>query len=152
MPHLPGTPRPASTLPPGSAKAASTQAHPSSPGNIRPIKKEVKVEPEKKDPEKKVANEPSVKGRAPLVKVEEAPVEEGTPIEPTDPGKNRPAGSGCAVVFPLFSLFMYCFIQPFSPYWIFEFHILIPLSLPPSPSLFFLSSLPLLSLCQHSEL
>ncbi|XP_055455262.1 ensconsin isoform X1 [Psammomys obesus] len=91
MPHLPGTPRPASNLPPGSAKAASTQAHPSSPGNIRPIKKEVKVEPEKKDPEKKVASEPSVKGRAPLVKVEEATVEEGTPVEPTDPAVPAPA-------------------------------------------------------------
>uniref|UniRef100_A0A8C2N7J2 Microtubule-associated protein 7 n=1 Tax=Cricetulus griseus TaxID=10029 RepID=A0A8C2N7J2_CRIGR len=81
MPHLPGTPRPASSLPPGSVKAASTQARPSSPGNIRPVKREVKVEPEKKDPEKK----PLVKGRAPLVKVEEVTVEEGTPAEPADP-------------------------------------------------------------------
>ncbi|CAO2628352.1 MAP7 [Lemmus lemmus] len=85
MPHLPGTPRPASSLPPGSVKAASTQARPSSPGNIRPVKREVKVESEKKKPEKKVANEPPVKGRAPLVKVEEVTVEEGTPAEPADP-------------------------------------------------------------------
>ncbi|XP_040614239.1 ensconsin isoform X2 [Mesocricetus auratus] len=85
MPHLPGTPRPASSLPPGSVKAASTQARPSSPGNIRPVKREVKVEPEKKNPEKKIANEPLVKGRAPLVKVEEVTVEEVTPVEPTDP-------------------------------------------------------------------
>ncbi|KAK7835402.1 hypothetical protein U0070_017938 [Myodes glareolus] len=85
MPHLPGTPRPASSLPPGSAKAASAQARPSSPGNIRPVKKEVKVESEKKDPEKKVASEPPVKGRAPLVKVEEVTAEEGTPAEPADP-------------------------------------------------------------------
>ncbi|XP_076784176.1 ensconsin isoform X1 [Arvicanthis niloticus] len=85
MPHLPGTPRPASSLPPGSVKAASTQAHSSSPGNIRPVKREVKAEPEKKDPEKKVTNEPSIKGRAPLVKVEEVTVEEGTPVKPTDP-------------------------------------------------------------------
>ncbi|XP_052607103.1 ensconsin isoform X4 [Peromyscus californicus insignis] len=85
MPHLPGTPRPASSLPPGSVKATSTQARPSSPGNIRPVKREVKVEPEKKDPEKKVASEPSVKGRAPLGKVEEVTAEEGTPVEPTDP-------------------------------------------------------------------
>ncbi|CAO2628349.1 Map7 [Lemmus lemmus] len=77
MPHLPGTPRPASSLPPGSVKAASTQARPSSPGNIRPVKREVKVESEKKKPEKK--------GRAPLVKVEEVTVEEGTPAEPADP-------------------------------------------------------------------
>uniref|UniRef100_A0A8C8T6P1 Microtubule-associated protein 7 n=1 Tax=Peromyscus maniculatus bairdii TaxID=230844 RepID=A0A8C8T6P1_PERMB len=85
MPHLPGTPRPASSLPPGSVKATSTQARPSSPGNIRPVKREVKVEPEKKDPEKKVASEPSVKGKAPLGKVEEVTAEEGTPVEPTDP-------------------------------------------------------------------
>ncbi|XP_036025002.1 ensconsin isoform X5 [Onychomys torridus] len=85
MPHLPGTPRPASSLPPGSVKATSAQARPSSPGNIRPVKREVKVEPEKKDPEKKVASEPSVKGRAPLGKVEEDTVEERSPVEPTDP-------------------------------------------------------------------
>ncbi|XP_031236397.1 ensconsin isoform X2 [Mastomys coucha] len=85
MPHLPGTPRPTSSLPPGSVKAASTQAHSSSPGNIRPVKREVKVDPEKKDPEKKVTNEPTIKGRAPLVKVEEVTAEEGTPVKPPDP-------------------------------------------------------------------
>lgn len=51
------------------------------------------MEPEKKDPEKepqKVANEPSLKGRAPLVKVEEATVEEGKPAEPeAGPGKSE---------------------------------------------------------------
>nr|KAF6462448.1 microtubule associated protein 7 [Molossus molossus] len=85
LPHLPGTPRPASSLPPGSVKAAPAQVRPPSPGNIRPVKREVRVEPERKDLEKepqKVANEPSLKGRAPLVKVEEATVEEGTPGEP----------------------------------------------------------------------
>uniref|UniRef100_A0A2R9A0C4 Microtubule associated protein 7 n=1 Tax=Pan paniscus TaxID=9597 RepID=A0A2R9A0C4_PANPA len=85
LPHLPGTPRPTSSLPPGSVKAAPAQVRPPSPGNIRPVKREVKVEPEKKDPEKepqKVANEPSLKGRAPLVKVEEATVEEQAPAEP----------------------------------------------------------------------
>ncbi|XP_007944506.2 ensconsin [Orycteropus afer afer] len=74
-----------SRLRPGSIKAPSAQARPPSPGNIRPVKREIKVEPEKKDPEKEpqiVANEPTVKGRAPLVKVEEATVEEGTPVEP----------------------------------------------------------------------
>lgn len=96
MPHLPGTPRPASSLPPGSVRAASTQAHSSAPGNIRPVKREVKVQPEKKDPEKKVTNEPSIKGRAPLVKVEEVTVEEGAPVKPTDPGKNGLAGALCA--------------------------------------------------------
>ncbi|XP_024103701.2 ensconsin isoform X2 [Pongo abelii] len=85
LPHLPGTPRPTSSLPPGSVKAAPAQVRPPSPGNIRPVKREVRVEPEKKDPEKepqKVANEPSLKGRAPLVKVEEATVEKWTPAEP----------------------------------------------------------------------
>ncbi|XP_057594541.1 ensconsin isoform X2 [Hippopotamus amphibius kiboko] len=85
FPHLPGTPRPASSTPPGPVKAAPAQVRPPSPGNIRPIKREVRVEPERKDPEKdpqKVANEPSLKARAPLVKVEEATVEEGTSVEP----------------------------------------------------------------------
>ncbi|XP_062952868.1 ensconsin [Cynocephalus volans] len=94
FPHLPGTPRPASSLPPGSVKtAAAAQARPPSPGNIRPVKREVKVDPEKKDPEKelqKVASEPSLKGRAPLVTVEEATVEEGTPVEAEAvPGENE---------------------------------------------------------------
>ncbi|XP_032507535.1 ensconsin isoform X2 [Phocoena sinus] len=85
FPHLPGTPRPASSMPPGPVKPAPAQVRPPSPGNIRPIKREVRVEPERKDPEKepqKVASEPSLKGRALLVKVEEATVEEGTPVEP----------------------------------------------------------------------
>ncbi|XP_026941359.1 ensconsin isoform X4 [Sagmatias obliquidens] len=85
FPHLPGTPRPASSMPPGPVKPAPAQVRPPSPGNIRPIKREVRVEPERKDPEKepqKVANEPSLKGKALLVKVEEATVEEGTPVEP----------------------------------------------------------------------
>ncbi|XP_052025378.1 ensconsin [Apodemus sylvaticus] len=85
MPHLPGAPRPASSLPPGSGKAPSAQAHSSAPGNIRPGKREGKAEPEKKDPEKKVASEPPIKGRAPLVKVEEVTVEEGTAAKPPDP-------------------------------------------------------------------
>lgn len=88
MPHLPGTPRPASSLPPGSVRAASAQAPSSSPGNIRPVKREVKVEPEKKDPL------PAVKSRVPLVKVEEVTVEEGTPVKPPEPGKNGLAGAG----------------------------------------------------------
>uniref|UniRef100_A0A8C8ZQ44 Microtubule associated protein 7 n=1 Tax=Prolemur simus TaxID=1328070 RepID=A0A8C8ZQ44_PROSS len=85
FPHLPGTPRPASSLPPGSFKAAPAQVRPPSPGNIRPVKREVRVEAEKKDPEKepqKVASEPSLKGRAPLAKVAEATDEERTPVEP----------------------------------------------------------------------
>ncbi|XP_043449029.1 ensconsin isoform X9 [Prionailurus bengalensis] len=96
FPHLPGTPRPASSLPPGSVKATPAQVRPPSPGNIRPVKREVRVESERKEPEKepqKVASEPSLKGRAPLVKVEEATVEEGTPVEP----EAAPAASAPAV-------------------------------------------------------
>lgn len=55
------------------------------------------MDPERKDPEKepqKVASEPSLKGRAPLVKVEEATVEEGTPVEPEAPGKIQLACDG----------------------------------------------------------
>ncbi|XP_058591376.1 ensconsin isoform X8 [Neofelis nebulosa] len=96
FPHLPGTPRPASCLPPGSVKATPAQVRPPSPGNIRPVKREVRVESERKEPEKepqKVASEPSLKGRAPLVKVEEATVEEGTPVKP----EAAPAASAPAV-------------------------------------------------------
>lgn len=102
LPHLPGTPRPTSSLPPGSVKAAPAQVRPPSPGNIRPVKREVRVEPEKKDPEKepqKVANEPSLKGRAPLVKVEEATVEEGKPAEP-EAGPAAPAMAPVPVTAP----------------------------------------------------
>ncbi|XP_058437446.1 ensconsin isoform X4 [Marmota monax] len=105
LPHLPGTPRPAS-LPPGSVKAAPTQARPPSPGNIRPVKREVRVEPEKKEPEKEpesVASEPSLKGRTPLVKVEEAAVEDGTPVEPeADPAAlgSAPASDPAPVPAP----------------------------------------------------
>ncbi|XP_059556418.1 ensconsin isoform X7 [Myotis daubentonii] len=87
LPHLPGTPRPTSSLPPGPVKATPAQVRPPSPGNIRPVKREVRVEPERKDPEKepqKVANEPPLKGRIPLVKVEEATAEEGTAGEAED--------------------------------------------------------------------
>ncbi|XP_033091249.1 ensconsin isoform X2 [Trachypithecus francoisi] len=102
LPHLPGTPRPTSSLPPGSVKAAPAQVWPPSPGNIRPVKREVRVEPEKKDPEKepqKVANEPSLKGRAPLVKAEEATVEEGKPTEP-EAGPAAPATAPGPVTAP----------------------------------------------------
>ncbi|XP_021566175.1 ensconsin [Carlito syrichta] len=104
LPHLPGTPRPASSLPPSSVKAAPAQVRPPSPGNIRPVKKEVRVEPEKKDPEKepqKVANEPSLKGRTPLVKVEEAAGEEGTPVQPeVDPAAPASAPATASVPAP----------------------------------------------------
>uniref|UniRef100_A0A8C8XFR0 Microtubule associated protein 7 n=2 Tax=Panthera leo TaxID=9689 RepID=A0A8C8XFR0_PANLE len=104
FPHLPGTPRPASSLPPGSVKATPAQVRPPSPGNIRPVKREVRVESERKEPEKepqKVASEPSLKGRAPLVKVEEATVEEGTPVKPeAAPAASAPAVAPAAPAAP----------------------------------------------------
>lgn len=106
FPHLPGTPRPTPSLPSGLVKAAPAQVRPLSPGNIRPVKREVRVEPERKGPDRepqKVANEPSLKGRAPLVKVEEATVEEGTLIEPeAAPGKNQLAQDKMWVACSLF--------------------------------------------------
>uniref|UniRef100_A0A8B9PDC5 Microtubule associated protein 7 n=1 Tax=Apteryx owenii TaxID=8824 RepID=A0A8B9PDC5_APTOW len=51
LPFLPGTPKQI-TSPLGSSKASSAQARPPSPGNIRPVKKEVKSESENKGPEK----------------------------------------------------------------------------------------------------
>ncbi|NXG29388.1 MAP7 protein, partial [Dromaius novaehollandiae] len=51
LPFLPGTPKQI-TSPPGSSKASSAQARPPSPGNIRPVKKEVRPESENKEPEK----------------------------------------------------------------------------------------------------
>ncbi|XP_027546168.1 ensconsin isoform X14 [Neopelma chrysocephalum] len=58
LPFLPGTPKQI-TSPPGSSKISSAQTRPPSPGNIRPLKKEVKPEGEKKRPEKEAgkANE-----------------------------------------------------------------------------------------------
>ncbi|XP_017685178.1 PREDICTED: ensconsin isoform X7 [Lepidothrix coronata] len=58
LPFLPGTPKQI-TSPPGSSKISSAQTRPPSPGNIRPVKKEVKPEGEKKRPEKEAgkANE-----------------------------------------------------------------------------------------------
>ncbi|NXL58727.1 MAP7 protein, partial [Chordeiles acutipennis] len=51
LPFLPGTSKQI-TSPPGSSKVSSAQARPPSPGNIRPVKKEVKPESEKKRLEK----------------------------------------------------------------------------------------------------
>ncbi|NWY65437.1 MAP7 protein, partial [Erithacus rubecula] len=51
LPYLPGTPKQI-TSPPGSSKVSSAQTRPPSPGNIRPVKKEIKPEGEKKRPEK----------------------------------------------------------------------------------------------------
>ncbi|XP_025278162.1 ensconsin isoform X8 [Canis lupus dingo] len=104
FPHLPGTPRPTSSLPSGSVKVAPAQVRPPSPGNIRPVKREVRVEPERKNSEKeppKVVNEPSLKSRAPLVKVEEATAEEGSPPEPeAAPAAPAPAPTPAPVPAP----------------------------------------------------
>ncbi|XP_044780123.2 ensconsin isoform X6 [Bubalus bubalis] len=102
FPHLPGTPRPAPSTPPGPVKAAPAQLRPPSPGNIRPVKREVRVESERKDPEKepqKVTSEPSLKGRTPLVKVEESTVEEGTPDE-TESAPAAPAAASAPAPAP----------------------------------------------------
>ncbi|XP_027407468.1 ensconsin isoform X13 [Bos indicus x Bos taurus] len=102
FPHLPGTPRPAPSTPPGPVKAAPAQLRPPSPGNIRPVKREVRVESERKDPDKepqKVTSEPSLKGRTPLVKVEESTVEEGTPDE-TESAPAAPAAASAAAPAP----------------------------------------------------
>ncbi|NXH31401.1 MAP7 protein, partial [Myiagra hebetior] len=58
LPFLPGTPKQI-TSPPGSSKVSSAQTRPPSPGNIRPVKKVIKPEGEKKRPEKEAekANE-----------------------------------------------------------------------------------------------
>ncbi|XP_054135280.1 ensconsin isoform X2 [Melozone crissalis] len=58
LPFLPGTPKQI-TSPPGSSKVSSAQTRPPSPGNIRPVKREIKPEGEKKRPEKEAekANE-----------------------------------------------------------------------------------------------
>ncbi|NWT09240.1 MAP7 protein, partial [Vireo altiloquus] len=58
LPFLPGTPKQINS-PPGSSKVSSAQTRPPSPGNIRPVKKEIKPEGEKKRSEKEAekANE-----------------------------------------------------------------------------------------------
>ncbi|KAG6926686.1 microtubule associated protein 7 [Chelydra serpentina] len=65
LPFLPGTPKEI-TSPPGSSKVPSTQTRPPSPGNIRPIKKELKPDSQKKGPEKepeKAAEEQTEEGK-----------------------------------------------------------------------------------------
>ncbi|XP_074165842.1 ensconsin isoform X1 [Sminthopsis crassicaudata] len=83
--HLPGTPRPTSSLSLGPSKATSAQARPPSPGNIRPIKKEVRLELEKKDSEKepeKVVEASSLEDQIPSVNAEEPTNEEDSSVKP----------------------------------------------------------------------
>ncbi|XP_039388536.1 ensconsin isoform X2 [Mauremys reevesii] len=66
LPFLPGTPKQI-TSPPGSSKVPSSQTRPPSPGNIRPIKKELKPDSQKKGPEKepeKAAEEQTEESKA----------------------------------------------------------------------------------------
>ena len=129
FPHLPGTPRPAPSTPPGPVKAAPAQVRPPSPGNIRPVKREVRVEPERKETEKepqKVSSEPSLKGRTPLVKVEEAAVEEATGVEAeAAPGRKPLTGRSLVAACTLLSPAL-LFLGPSSS---------LPPSLPSFPSL-----------------
>ncbi|XP_006030329.1 ensconsin isoform X2 [Alligator sinensis] len=103
MPHLPGTPRQV-TSSPSSSKVSSGQTRPPSPGNIRPIKKELKLDSEKKgaekEPEKaseerreegKVASAgagESASGEEPSVKPE--PAHAAPPLPPALPAASPP--------------------------------------------------------------
>ncbi|XP_028914418.1 ensconsin isoform X6 [Ornithorhynchus anatinus] len=85
FPHLPGTPRPAPSLPSSSSKAVSAQPRPPSPGNIRPGKKEGKAEGEKKDREKdleKVREEISGESKGPVVSAGDVARGEGLSVKP----------------------------------------------------------------------
>ncbi|XP_068794538.1 ensconsin isoform X7 [Struthio camelus] len=92
LPFLPGTPKQI-TSPPGSSKASSAQARPPSPGNIRPVKKEVKPESEKKGPEKeaeKASEEKTEESKGTLAGTEELTVQAelaqaATPSSPPAP-------------------------------------------------------------------
>ena len=126
FPHLPGTPRPAPSTPPGPVKAAPVQVRPPSPGNIRPVKREVRVEPERKEPEKEpqqVPSEPSLKGRTPLVKVEEATAVEAEAAPGREPLTGGSLVAACTLLSPalLFlgppsSLFLSSFLPFFAPF------------------------------------
>ncbi|XP_019405737.1 PREDICTED: ensconsin isoform X2 [Crocodylus porosus] len=103
MPHLPGTPKQV-TSSPSSSKVSSGQTRPPSPGNIRPIKKELKLDSEKKGAEKEpekafeerreegkvasaVAGE-SASGEEPSVKPE--PAHAAPPLPPALPAASPP--------------------------------------------------------------
>ncbi|XP_074804599.1 ensconsin isoform X8 [Natator depressus] len=83
LPFLPGTPK-ERTSPPGSSKVTSTQTHPPSPGNIRPIKKELKPDSQRKGPEKepeKAAEEHTEEGKAISAGAGESAIGEGLPVK-----------------------------------------------------------------------
>ncbi|XP_048700396.2 ensconsin isoform X3 [Caretta caretta] len=83
LPFLPGTPK-ERTSPPGSSKVTSTQTRPPSPGNIRPIKKELKPDSQRKGPEKepeKAAEEHTEEGKAISAGAGESAIGEGLPVK-----------------------------------------------------------------------
>uniref|UniRef100_A0A8C8VQV7 Microtubule associated protein 7 n=1 Tax=Pelusios castaneus TaxID=367368 RepID=A0A8C8VQV7_9SAUR len=92
LPFLPGTPKQI-TSPPGSSKVSSTQARPPSPGNIRPIKKELKPNSEKKGSEKepaKAAEEQKEEGKAISAGAGEPAIKEGVSVKLEPPqGKDH---------------------------------------------------------------
>ncbi|EMP37408.1 Ensconsin, partial [Chelonia mydas] len=83
LPFLPGTPK-ERTSPPGSSKVTSTQTRPPSPGNIRPIKKELKPDSQRKGSEKepeKAAEEHTEEGKAISAGAGESAIGEGLPVK-----------------------------------------------------------------------
>ncbi|XP_043398929.1 ensconsin isoform X15 [Chelonia mydas] len=92
LPFLPGTPK-ERTSPPGSSKVTSTQTRPPSPGNIRPIKKELKPDSQRKGPEKepeKAAEEHTEEGKAISAGAGESAIGEGLPVK-LEPAQAAPA-------------------------------------------------------------
>ncbi|XP_073193520.1 ensconsin isoform X5 [Lepidochelys kempii] len=83
LPFLPGTPK-ERTSSPSSSKVTSTQTRPPSPGNIRPIKKELKPDSLRKGPEKepeKAAEEHTEEGKAISAGAGESAIGEGLPVK-----------------------------------------------------------------------
>uniref|UniRef100_A0A8C3HWF9 Microtubule associated protein 7 n=1 Tax=Chrysemys picta bellii TaxID=8478 RepID=A0A8C3HWF9_CHRPI len=92
LPFLPGTPKQI-TSPPGSSKVPSSQTRPPSPGNIRPIKKELKPDSQKKGPEKepeKAAEEQTEESKAISASAGESAIREGLSVK-LEPAHAAPA-------------------------------------------------------------
>ncbi|XP_034621471.1 ensconsin isoform X5 [Trachemys scripta elegans] len=92
LPFLPGTPKQI-TSPPGSSKVPSSQTRPPSPGNIRPIKKELKPDSQKKGPEKepeKAAEEQTEESKAISASAGESTIREGLSVK-LEPAQAAPA-------------------------------------------------------------
>uniref|UniRef100_A0A674I2F6 Microtubule associated protein 7 n=1 Tax=Terrapene triunguis TaxID=2587831 RepID=A0A674I2F6_9SAUR len=83
LPFLPGTPKQI-TSPPGSSKVPSSQTRPPSPGNIRPSKKELKPDSQKKRLEKepeKAAEEQTEESKAISASAGESAIREGLSVK-----------------------------------------------------------------------